>query len=268
MRFVSRMGAVIVGSCFFLGSAAQAALEVELHEVNTSVGLAKTAANTWKLETDPVMTPSNAPADIPEGELLSDFYPVSGVLDNTFDPKSFYLATTVAGDESAPLGLGFSVDGVDPFGVSSFEVLCLDPDGVNRGSYILVQQTAGNGEADSITDVGNPDQAMETGQVDDINYYLIASDKSATEPMPVTVDQDFFELNLVPLTGNPVIVPDLYSASGGADGALTISDGNGNTDTTTTENGTFTTSYVPEPTSAVLLGIPSLLLLKRRAARQ
>jgi hypothetical protein len=268
MSFVSRVGGIVAASCFLFGSVAHAALEKELHEVDTSIGLANTAANTWKLETDPVMSPTNAPADIPEGEMLSDFYPVSGILDNTFDPTQFYLATTVAGSETAPLGLGYSVSGIDPFGVSSFEVMCLDPDGVNRGSYILVQQTAGNGEADSVTDVGDPDQAMETGAVDDINYYLIASDKSATEPLPVTVDQNFFELNLVPLTGNPVIVPDLYSASGGSDGTLVISDGNGNTDTTNENNGTFTTSYIPEPTSAMLLGIPAMMLLKRsRTAR-
>jgi hypothetical protein len=265
MNFLNRASGALAISCLFLASTANAALEVELHEVNTSVGLAHTAANTWKLETDPVIPASVDDIPGPYGENLDEFYPISGTLDNTFDPNTFRLATAPPNGPSDALGLGYSVEGIAPFGVSSFEVPCYNSEGVNDGSYFLVQQTGDNGFADTVTAVGDPDQLMETGQVNDINFYLIASDKTPTEPMPITVDQDFFQLNLVPLNGdnNVTIVPELYSASGGPNGSLTISDPDGNTDTTTSENGVIVTSYVPEPSSAMLIGIPAMMLLKR-----
>ena len=264
MSILNRAGGIVAVSCFLLGSVAHAALEKELHEVDTSIGLANTAANTWKLETDPVMSPSAAPASIPEGETLSDFYPIAGVFDNTFDPTQFRLATDPPNDPSDALGLGYSVEGIAPFTVTSFEVMCLNSSQVNDGSYILVQAT-GNGLDDSVTDVGDPDQAYETGQVDDITFQLDASEKTPGNPLPVTYDQNFFQLNLVALNGNPVIVPDLYSASGGPDGSLTISDSDGNTDTTNGNNGTFVTSYVPEPGTVSLLALCGVGLVKRRA---
>ena len=263
MSILSRAGGIVAISCFLLGSVAHAALEKELHEVDTSIGLANTAANTWKLETDPVMSPADLSV-LPPGETLSDFYPIAGVLDNTFDASEFRLATAPPNGPTDALALGYSVEGVDPFQVTSFEVMCLNSSQVNDNSYFLVQSTS-NPLVDSVTAVGDPDQAYETGQVDDITFNLISSDKTPTSPLPVTEDQDFFQLNLVPLNGNPVIVPQLYSASGGPDGSLTISDSNGNTDTTTDDNGSFETSYVPEPGTASLLALCGAGLVKRRA---
>jgi len=251
-----RLSVCLVGYCLLSASAAQAALEVKLHEVNTSIGLQpNSTTNIWKLETDPV-TPD---------PVLSDYIPISGVLDNTYDPTQFRLATIhdyppypVPGPSDPGYRLGYSVESISPFLVTSFEVM-------DTVGYYLVQGTS-NPEVDTITPSTDPaPNGIEAGAVDDITFSLISSQKQLAQP--ITVDQNFFELNLVPLEGNPVIVPDLYSASGGPNGSITIADPSGDVDTTTDSNGTISTSYLPEPAAASLLGIGAVGLAARRRRR-
>jgi hypothetical protein len=249
MFMARRLSIVLVGSCLSLASVAQAALEVKLHEVNTSVGLQPTSSsNIWKLETDPV-TPDPT---------LSDYIPISGVLDNTYDPTQYKLAIDPSVDTSLTdpgYRLGYSVESITPFQVTSFEVM-------DTIGYYLVQATS-DPTVDTITPSTDPaPNGVEAGAVDDITFSLISSDKNLA--LPITVDQDFFQLNLVSLSGNPVIVPDLYSASGGPDGSITIEDPAGDIDTTNPGDGTITTSYLPEPAEASLLLIGVIGLMARR----
>jgi hypothetical protein len=250
MFMARRLSIVLVGSCLSLASVAHAALEVALHEVNTSIGLKPTSTtNIWKLQTDPF---SSDP-------ILSNYIPIAGVLDNTYDPTQFKLATdpfvTTPTLTDPGYRLGYSVEGVPPFQVTSFEVM-------DTVGFYLVQATS-DPTVDTITPSTDPaPNGIEAGAVHDINFSLIPSEKN--EALPITVDQNFFELNLVPLTGNPVIVPDLYSTSGIPDGSITIEDPQGNTDTTDGSNGTIVTSYLPEPAAASLLTIGAIGLAARR----
>ncbi|MGD0389405.1 MAG: PEP-CTERM sorting domain-containing protein [Tepidisphaeraceae bacterium] len=248
MPTARRLSIILVGSCLLLTSAANAALEVALHEVNTSVGLKPTSTmNIWKLETDPF---SSDP-------VLSNYIPVSGVLDNTYDPNQFKLAIdpSVSTPTLTDPGyrLGYSVEGIPPFQVTSFEVM-------DTVGYYLVEATS-DPTVDTITPSTDPGpNGIEAGAVDDINFSLIPSEQN--EALPITEDQNFFELNLVPLEGTPVIVPDLYSASGDPGGSITIEDSEGNTDTT--GPGGINPSYAPEPTGASLLAIGAIGLAARR----
>jgi hypothetical protein len=261
MRTAIRGLAIISLSCFLAAPAAQAALEVAAGKVNTSVGLtkanAKTATQQWQLETDPQMTTGPI---LPESDqTLGNYFPVSGVMDNTFDPTQYQLET----DPSGNFALGYSVYGIDPFQVTSFKVVCLDTEtGLNDGSYFEVDATT-NPLVDTVTTFGDPNPNAETGQVDDITYSLISSAKGPNSPLPITQDQLFFGLNLIALEDTPNINPQLYSAFGGPNGTLTISDGGGNTNTVSGPDN-FTTSYVPEPASGALLAVGALGLLKRR----
>jgi len=253
MAMAHRLSIGLVCSCLLLPSAAHAALEVALHEVNTSVGLKPTSnTNIWKLETDPV---------IPADSSLGDYIPINGVLANSYDPTQFKLATdpNITPSSTDPgYRLGYSVEGVPPFQVTSFEVM-------DTTGYWLVQATS-DPTVDTITPSSDPaPNGIEAGAVDDITFSLIPSEQN--EALPITVDQNFFELNLVPLTESPVIVDDLYSASGGPNGQITIEDPQdpaAGTDTTTDSNGVISTSYLPEPAAASLLAIGAIGLAARR----
>ena len=231
-----------------MASAAQAALEAALHEVNTSVGLKPTSTtNIWKLETDPF---SSDP-------ILSNYIPVSGVLDNTYDATQFKLAIdpAITSPSLADPGyrLGYSVEGVPPFQVTSFEVM-------DTIGYYTIAATA-DPTIDTITPSTDPaPNGVEAGAVDDITFSLIPSEQN--EALPITEDQNFFELNLVALEGSPNIVGDLYSTTGIPNGSITIEDSQGNTDTT--GPGGINPSTLPEPASASLLAIGAIGLAARR----
>jgi hypothetical protein len=229
-------------------------LEVALHEVNTSVGLAPTSTtNIWKLETDPVAVPA-------DGIDLSDYIPTMGELANTYDPMQFKLATdpSITASSSDPgYRLGYSVEGIPPFQVTSFEVMD------TNGGYYTITATS-DPAVDTVAPSTDPSpNGVEAGAVDDIMFSLVPSERN--EAQPITVDQNFFQLNLVALNSSPVINPLLYTALPGPNGSITIGDPEGDTDTTTDTGGEIiTTSYVPEPAVASLLGIGAIGLAARR----
>ncbi|MGD0138234.1 MAG: hypothetical protein ABSD28_05110 [Tepidisphaeraceae bacterium] len=252
MSMARRIAIALAVSCFSLASAAQAALEVKLHEVNTSVGLQPTSTtNIWKLETDPM---------IPD-PVLSDYIPISGILDNTYDPTQFKLALDPAVTPTSTdpgYRLGFSVEGVPPFQVTSFEVM-------DTIGYFLIQATS-DPTVDTVTPSSDPSpNGIPFGAVDNITFSLIASEQN--EAQPITVDQNFFELNLVPLETTPIINPLLYSATPGPNGTIIGEDPEGDMNVTTVANGTISTSYVPEPVAASLLALWAIGLAARRRRR-
>jgi hypothetical protein len=275
-----RTWSLIAVSCLLAAPAAEAALQTAAGKVNTSVGLtkanAKTATQQWQLATDPTIPAESVGGTFvlpPADTNIHNYFPTSGVLDNTFDPTQFKLALNSSGQ----FALGDTVQGLSPFEVTSFKVLVDNVDGTDTGSYFLVQQTA-NPLVDLVTPVSSfespdagqePDMNAETGAVNDITFDLVASEKGVNlddglfHPLPVDEDQNFYQINLIPLEDNPDIQPLLYSSSGDPDGSLTISDGGGNTVTTTGPDN-FTTSYLPEPGSVALIAMSSVGLMKRR----
>jgi hypothetical protein len=118
-----------------------------------------------------------------------------------------------------------------------------------------------------------PDLDDPFGEVDDIMFNLIPSDKNLATS--VTDDQDFFQLNLTQLNPTPDIIPDLYKVFGGPGSFLTIQDPGGTTMTTDfSATGAFdggptiVPSEVPEPGSASLLAIAAVGILDRRRRRR
>ncbi len=112
-KAISAPASAIAATIFCLGfaSAAHAALEKELHEVNTSVGLLpNSATNDWKLETDPCMSilPGTTPDYVSTFD-LSTAIPIEGMLDASFDPTKFQLALDPTTNNFA---LGYSVQGL------------------------------------------------------------------------------------------------------------------------------------------------------------
>jgi hypothetical protein len=237
-----------------LASSAHAALEVSLHEVNTSIGLKPTSAtNEWKLETDPV---------VPDAPTTDDT--LGGELNNTYDPSQFQLAIDPS---TGTYALGWSVENIDPFQVTSFQVYD------TNGGFYTVSATSNPNVDSVIPSAPEPDSpyngpapnGIEAGIVDDITFSLQPGLKN--EALPATIDQNFFELNLVPLNDNPNIVPLDYSASGGPGSYLEIGDPEGDTPTFLTFPATtFDTSYVPEPTvlGILSLGVAGLAARRRR----
>jgi hypothetical protein len=175
--------------CLGFASTAHAALEAELHEVNTSVGLAPTSAsNEWALITDP-STPDTS---------LSNYIPEEGMLNNSFNPNDFQLAVSPYTNTFA---LGYSVQGVGAFEVTSFAVQ------MSGGGYYDVVQDPDNPNNSVVSAQGNV-SGTETGVVDDIFFELNGSE--VNQDLPATVDQNFFQLNLVPVT-SPADSPDSFS---------------------------------------------------------
>src|ERR1700761_4822488 len=96
-----KSSAALAVACLGIASSAQAALQVSLHQVNTSVGLKPTnATNQWKLQTDPAIENiSNDPVE----------YTLGAELNNTYDPTQFSLAVSPI---SGTYALGYSVQGI------------------------------------------------------------------------------------------------------------------------------------------------------------
>jgi hypothetical protein len=237
---------------------AQAALEVALHEVNTSVGLKATnATNQWKLQTDPQVND-------PDSSLV----PLAGALDNTYDPTQFSLDVGPGGNPLLAEGvpdyqLGYSVQGDDPFKVTSFDVF------YNNGGYYHVSASS-DPRFDNVTPVDEP-SGGEAGLVEHINFVLDPSLKN--EVLPANQDQNFFELNLTALENTPNIIPMSYSTGGSPGDFVTIGDpGDGANTHTITFGGTgddgdpvvFQTSYLPEPTAVGVLCIGAFGLMSRK----
>jgi hypothetical protein len=242
---------------------AQAALEVALHEVNTSVGLKPTnATNQWKLQTDPTVDGA--------GSVPATLVPLAGALDNTYDPTQFTLDTGPAGNPLLGSGvpnyqLGYSVQGIDPFKVISFDVFD------TNGGYYHVSPSS-DPRFDNVTPSDNPSpNGIEAGIVKHINFVLDPSLKN--EVLPATEDQNFFELNLSALEITPVIIGMNYSTSGSPGDFVTIGDPNdGNNTHTITFGGTgddgqpvvFVPSYLPEPAAIGVLCIGAFGMMGRR----
>jgi hypothetical protein len=253
-----RSWAVLAISCLGVVAPAQAALEKSLHEVNTSVGLKPTnATNQLKLETDP---------SIPAGSsdtTDSSYIPIAGAIDNTYDPSQFKLAID---PNTATYALGYSVQGIDPFEVDSFQVL-----DTNGGFYTVSMTSDPN--VDTVTPSTDPaPNGIEAGKVNLVTFGLIPSMKNLA--LPATQDQNFFELNLVALNGSPDIIPENYSTGGGPGCFLQLGNPGGTiitlTDGVQGPDGqivVFNASIVPEPASVGLLGITAVGLMGRRRRR-
>lgn len=264
MLRLQKVGWIAASITLAMVASAKAALEVAAGKVNTSVGLAHTAANAWALETDPQeVDPTLVP-----------FYPLSGSLNNSYDPTQFSLNT----DPDGQYALGYSVQGLNYYEVTSFEVLFKGQDEEDSYStgypYVLVTEDPSHPGDSIATDVANgigdmPDLADPIGQVDDITFNLIASDKNLATS--VTQDQLFFQLNLTQLSEVPTITDPEYSVFGNQTSFLTIEDPSGDQMTTTFDptgdgNGgpTIVASYLPEPASLGIGALASMVLLSRR----
>jgi hypothetical protein len=247
MLLRKRTWGILALSCFGIVPSARAALEVSLHEVNTSVGLKPiNATNEWKLETDPVVIGAPAVDDT-----------LGGSLNNTYDPTQFSLATD---PETGSYALGYSVQAIDPFIVTSFIVED------TQGSYAVSENLTT--DVQTVTPSVDPaPNNVEAGIVEDITFELNLSEEN--EALPATMDQNFFQLNLIPLENIPNIVGTNYSTYGADGSYLLIGDPGDVPDGTklTFPNTTFDTSYVPEPTIVGLLGIGLLGLSARRHRR-
>jgi PEP-CTERM motif len=245
--------------CLGFASTAHAALEAELHEVNTSVGLAPTSAsNEWALITDPSMAATTT-------NPLSIYIPEEGMLDNSFNPNDFQLAVSPYTNTFA---LGYSVQGVGAFEVTSFAVQ------MSGGGYYDVVQDPDNPNNSVVSAQGNV-SGTETGVVDDIFFELNGSE--VNQVLPATEDQNFFQLNLVPVTA-PADSPDSFNPGIGtvfADSSSFFTIIPANPDDTTDptiitnfSDGTINgSSTVPEPGTLGLIALSALggLAARRRS---
>jgi hypothetical protein len=182
--------------CLGLSSIAQGAAETKLKEANTSIGVLPTsAANQWKLITDPAIS-TPAPTDTSEDDEIIDptkYLVIGGSLDNTYDATDFHLLQDATNNYAA----GVSVEGVLPYYVTGFDVL------MNDGGDIKVAVDPTNPAVDTITKTGTTDMG-EAGEVDDITFALIGDLRG--EAKTADMDQNFFDLVLVDnegVTGPP-----------------------------------------------------------------
>lgn len=278
---------VIVVSCLAISPCAKAALEKAAGKASTSIGLAKTAANAWALETDPAMTASGVqPADVTPP--LSSYYFLNGELDNTYDPSQYTL--DVNPDTGLP-DLIYSVEGMNNYTVTGFQVDYYafpdgntdpggGPDSYSDGypnikvalTPTLNDPTASTVSYDPDADGNLPDISLPVGEIEDITFTLNtqvydALNNSADDEgdVPVTKDQYFFQVNLTG-PGDAPNNPGLNGASGGINGFLELYDPDLNPDDPNYE--TITTdidpSQVPEPASVSLLAISVVGLFRRK----
>jgi len=250
--------------CFAL-----AAQQVILGKVNTSVGLKNTAANQFKLITDPVLTPSEE-----SGPQPSDYIPVEGYLDSHFDPAQFELNN----DPTTGMpSLGSSVMGVLPYQVLGFEVQTVD------GGLVDVQDNGEGGS--SVTDITNTNQPEgttapngnplgpvgggDTGNVFDIHFNIITDEEGTA--LTSDQDQDFYQLFLTQIGNNlpgddtTFATPDSFVTFDPVDGPS----GAGLSPITVTFPN-IAPSVVPEVSSAgfIAFGGVALFLRRRRAKKE
>jgi len=278
MRSAYLLGLAVLAGGLAFAPAAQAALQVALGEVNTSVDVKPTSTlNKWKLETDPsIAQPLTGPD-------LDDYIPVEGSLCNTYDPTEFQLAIN---PNTGTYGLGYTVQGEGPFEVIAFDVQ------MNDGGFIDVHANPTPGGPDLVTLLGNTGGG-ESGNILNILYQVI-SDRT-DEVDPADTDQLFYQVNLTQIqdTGDAVTAdgaatpddgtfdPGIVTAFGNVNSFLTINttnpDSGGLPSYTTDFNATggpdggpnfIPSSNVPEPTTAVagMLGLAGLL--GRRSKRR
>jgi hypothetical protein len=175
--------------CLALPTLSLGAAETALHKANTSVGVKNTAANQWKLETDPsVVTPDPT---------VGNYYISGGVLNNHYDPSQFALNTDVGTFTTGTFSVGGSVftDPSNPYyQVTSFKVQTVE------GGTIDVTDNGGGSTATADTSTG-PVGGGYTGNVLDITFNIISGGEYYVPP--ANVDQNFYELNLTQIGSNP-----------------------------------------------------------------
>jgi hypothetical protein len=265
MRRVHLVGSAILACGFIFTGGADAALQVALGEVNTSVDVKPTTTkNKWKLETDPSIASPLAGPD------LDDYIPVAGSLCDSYDPTEFQLAIN---PNTGTYGLGYTVQGEGPFEVTGFDVQ------TNDGGFIDVRENPTPGGPDIVTLLGNTGGG-ESGNILNIMYQVIPD--RTDEVAPADTDQLFYQVNLTQIQDtDDAVTPDdgtfnpgIVTAFGNVNSFLTISTTNpnsgGNPSYTTDFSATggpgggpnfFPSSNVPEPTTAVvgIIGIAGLL---------
>jgi hypothetical protein len=256
----------------FAAPMAHAALQVQLHQVNTSVGLQPTTAtNKWKLQTDPSVTitnPTSNESDQEDPPSPFHFYiPIAGQFGNTWDPTKFNLAVSPV---TNTYSLGDTVDGLLPYQVLSFDVLMKD-----GGSY-HVQEDPTNPALDDVIPNGDVGGG-EAGEIDNVNFALIGDLKS-TAP---SADSDpfLYEINLIPIDPGPDFDPGVATVKIGPNDFYTIgpsaSDPNSEDPVITTFNNpdegqiiNGATTGVPEPATSGLLAALTFGLFGRRPKKQ
>jgi hypothetical protein len=286
MLRATRILPLITVSCLTLAPCAQAALEKAAGKASTSVGMAKTAANEWALETDPVI--SSGPDD--SGPSMSEYY-LSGTNNLTvfYDTTQFQLITNSNGMPD----LLHSTLGVNNFVVQSYQIDYLaNPVGSNTDpggkpdSYsgtdvngepnypsitVTLDSQAGN---DAATDTyhpdadGNlPDMFLPVGLIENIVSVCptddLTSNANATEDI---VMYDF----LFTGPGTTVNNPSDNGVGVGPMSSLVFTDPSldptdPNYTATVSGPANIDGSVVPEPASASLLAIAALGLFRRQS---
>jgi PEP-CTERM motif len=269
MRFGHLCGLAVLALGFAFTYDAQAALQVTLGEVNTSVGVKPTSTkNKWALQTDPEINASSA------GPNLDDYIPFQGSLCDSYDPTKFQLDTNPT---TGQYDLGDTVQGMGPYEVFGFDVL------MNGGGVVDVHANPLGGP-DLINLIGNT-TGGEAGEVLNIQYELIPD--RTNQAAPVDTDQFFYQINLTQIQDvtpddgvSPLASafdPGVVTAFGNVNSFLTINTTNPNSGGLPSYTTTFSatgfnggpnfipsTNAVPEPTTLSLLAIGILSLATRR----
>jgi PEP-CTERM motif-containing protein len=262
MRFARLLGLTIFASGFALAGQAEAALQVVLGEVNTSVGIKPTTtANKWKLQTDPSVDPSVT-------NVFDTYIPSEGSLCNSFDPTKFTLAVN---PNTGTYGLGYTVDGL-----GAYEVLAFDVE-LTSGGYVDVHANPTPGGPDLVTLLGNTSGTPD-GNILNIYYQLIPD--RVEDAAPADTDQLFYEINLDQIGTSPTFTPGVVTTFGNVNSFFTVVPTSGSpagsqpitTDFSATGGigggpNFQSSSNVPEPTSLSLLTLGAVALAKRRNRR-
>jgi hypothetical protein len=270
MSIIRSFWSVVVVSCLLISPCAEAALETAAHKASTSVGMAKTPANAWALETDPVVSSS--------ADDSSTYYLSGSSLDLTY----YTGQLTLIGNSSGLPDLEDSTLGLNHFYVTSYQI---DYDAAPGGhpdpgptappdSYadgypnVLVTLTPTANDSDAATDSfrpdadGNlPDLNLPVGLIENIMCTIPMAD--LTDNPDSLTDVDLYDF-LFNGPGNTPANPGLDGVVAGVDSFVTFTDVEGDTMTFTgpTE---INNATVPEPASASLIAISVVGLLRRRS---
>jgi hypothetical protein len=262
MRFTRLCGLAILATGFALAGQAQAALQVVLGEVNTSVGIKPTTtANKWKLQTDPSVDPSVT-------NVFDTYIPSEGSLCNSFDPTKFTLAVN---PNTGTYGLGYTVEGLGAYEVIAFDVE------LTSGGYVDVHANPTPGGPDLVTLLGNTSGTPD-GNILNIFYELLPD--RVEDAAPADTDQLFYDINLNQIGTDPNFTPGVVTTFGNVNSFFTVvpTSGSpaGSVPITTDFSATGgigggpnfqSSSNVPEPTSLSLLTLGAVALAKRRNRR-